>query len=135
MRAPDAAKNECVFGYDTPNGDANEVTCDDMCKLVGGTCSGRLEGNQNCNGGEGNVDGNDGNVCNDRRNDGTCYCEFPDEQVQQEGPTVETLLDQNNVTDPDERERELTAVKNQCTENETNALQGALGFNKSCFQN
>ena len=44
----------------------------------------------------------------DRRNDGACYCEFPDSQVQQEGPTVETLLDQNNVTDPDERERELT---------------------------
>ena len=62
MRAPDAAKNECVFGYDTPDGDANEVTCDDMCELVGGTCSGRLEGNQNCNGGVGNVDGND--VCN-----------------------------------------------------------------------
>ena len=138
-REPNATTNECVFGYNSPGGSANEVTCDEMCGLVGGTCSGRLEGNQNCNGGPGDEDGPDdivdGNLCNDPRNNGACYCEFPDSQVQQEGPTVETLLDQNGVTDPDDRERELTAVKNQCTENETNALQGALGFNKSCFQN
>ncbi len=125
MRAPDAAKNECVFGYD-----GDDETCDDLCGLVGGTCSGRLDGGKLCDG-----DQATSQVCTRLRNDGACYCEFPDEQVQQEGPTVETLLDQNKVADPDERERELTAVKNQCTENETNALQGALGFNKSCFQN
>lgn len=105
------------------------MKCSEVCELVGGTCTARLNREEECNG-----DTVSENDCDREQNDGACYCSIPDSLLQGEGPTVDQLLDQNGVEDAN-KAAELENVRKKCTEDDTNDLKGArAGFNKLCSQ-
>lgn len=123
--------NDCVFGYDADT-QADRLNCTAICSFVapGSTCKGRISGGATCNG-----DFQDG-ACSVVFDDGACWCgNIPDSLAQQEGPTVDQLLDLNDVDD-DDKDAELERVIKICTGDGTNFLTGArAGFNKLWFQN
>ena len=127
--------NDCAFGYTANDVNADKLSCSAICNLIapGSTCKGTLNGDEKCLG-----TNFDEGECDAANNNGACLCgNIPDSLAQQEGPTVDQLLDLNGVDDDDlDRAAELERVIKICTSDGTNFLTGArAGFNKLWFQN
>ena len=106
-------------------------SCDKLCALVapGSFCRFTLFGDETCNQRNSFASSRRANFCASTGNKGACHCGNISESLQQqEGPTVNQLLDLTGVAD-ENKTNELNNVVAKCTGVQTGASAG-FGFDK-----